>query len=145
MTDDQIIDKILNHLYEADGCAIYVASLTTEILKLDDRAYTAFVDKLDSEGLAKPLEPRHRMIITEKGREIYKAGGWLSYIDKKQKEDNIIQLTKKLERHNLKLDIFNKYLFILGKFYIVSDCITAILTKGKFGLLSYLINQIYKQ
>ena len=106
MSDDQIIDKILTELHRVDPGGLYVASFVGS-LGLKAIRYPEFVDRLEEEGLAKPLDPRHRMIITDRGRQVCKAGGWLAYVDrlnaKRQIDANMERLTAEKLEHDTML------------------------------------------
>lgn len=112
MTDDQIIDKILSALSDADPGALTVASFIKHHLDLDEFAYPKYVDRLEAEGLADALDPRHRMVITDFGRQVQDAGGWLAHVDRlaadRQSQDDI----ERIQTDKLRNDA------IMSKWYV---------------------------
>lgn len=131
MTDDEIIDSILTELFNADHGTLSVASYTTDVLKLGERVYPAFVDRLEAEGLAAPLNPRHRMTITDFGRQVYNAGGWFVHLDKlakeRQQQTDKGQLEIDLAKSNIEANRINQENTKLNKRVTIINIIIGII------------------
>lgn len=99
MSNDEILDKILNALYEEESGKISVAVFFNNNHDLDNSLYPKFVDRMEAEGLAVCKSPRHIMLITDFGRKIGENGGWLVHLEEVNKENN-----RKLRKENLEIE-----------------------------------------
>ncbi len=76
MTRNEILNEVLKYLHRADPGYIYLGQICEEIGVPDKQVYE-ICDALISEDLAKGLDPKTRMSITDHGRQVINVGGWL--------------------------------------------------------------------
>ncbi|WP_157687314.1 hypothetical protein [Pedobacter psychrophilus] len=112
MTEDQIIEKILSKLSEHNGSPFFVADFVIHLLGDESAPYNTFVDRLESLNLARPTQPRHAMVITDHGRQVFTNGGWLKYLAEKKSEkfkaDDKEALEAELTVSNIEANRLNK-------------------------------------
>ena len=97
MTEDQILEKILIKLYEADAGGVYVSSFISRTFSLELSSGVKYVDKLEALGLAREGETRTRMFITDQGRQVVKNGGLLKYLTDLENEKIKFEYKESLE------------------------------------------------
>ena len=131
MKDDQIIDKILTALSEADPGTLYVADFIINEIKLDEFAYPKYVDKLEAIGVATPREPRHNMSITNLGRQIVDEGGWLVHRAKSRaeslKKSDQSDLEAQLVLSNIEANKLNQRNAIFNKWSTIVNIIIGLI------------------
>lgn len=90
MTRDERIAKALTFLYRASPEAVFVGyylSIEVEDAEYDNEYASQICDFLESYGLAKSLETKHRMVIQRDGIAVEEAGGYLAYLQKLKDEE----------------------------------------------------------
>lgn len=100
MTDNEIIDKILEQLFKSDSTPTSIAHFICKTFDIEEKKYAPFVDRLEAEGLANSHNVRYLMTITDFGRQVCKKGGWLVHLDNSVKERQ-----RQLDREQLEIDL----------------------------------------
>lgn len=105
MTDDDIIEELLNDLYKSKTPSFVNSTLKRLGLKMN--LAPKFRDRLISKGLASLFTRSGSLIIEDFGRHIYESGGWLKHIEslneKNEEQKNIdkIKLKKLISEEKL--------------------------------------------
>lgn len=138
--DIEKLDKVLVFLKENKDSYINISTYCSQTFGDNDQLESSFAECLMENGLTTSKSDYiWSQMITQEGLafDSFKNEYHRQSIDKKKDKSK-----KRLESHSLRLDILTKYFTIIGAVYIASDVLTMFLSKGKIGILSYLINLI---
>lgn len=112
MVSDEIISKALQYVYDASPGAAYVGDYAMEELGYDYDNYAEIVDRLEAEGLARPLDPPHRMIISDFGRRVVNEGGYLAHVQRLEKKEKANEKRQEVSDKIAKYELLNgKWLY----------------------------------
>ena len=138
--DIEKLDNVFAFLKENKNTFINISTYCSQTIGYNDQLESSFANCLIENGLATPkTDDMWSQMITQEGLAFDSFKN--EYI--RQRKDKKKEKSKNnLEHHSLKLDIITKYFTIIGAVYISSDVLTMYLSKGKTGILSYLINLI---
>lgn len=138
--DIEKLDAVLVFLKENKESYINISTYCSQTFGDNNQLELSFAECLIKNGLTtSKTDYIWSQMITQEGLtfDSFKNEYHRQSADKKKEKSK-----RRLESHNLKLDILTKYFTIIGAVYIASDVLTMILSKGKSGILSYLINLI---